>query len=117
MSEFINLCISKRYPFARIKRTIIHILANTKKDFAKQFLNSDITYIRLLGVSKKGQEYLNSIRKDIDVPLLSKFRGKNFALLQLEKQINYLYNCTKDQKYANAEYEKEHFIYPIRKEE
>ena len=116
MQEFINLCISKRYTFARIKRTIIHILVNTKKDFAKKFLNSDITYIRLLGVSKKGQEYLNSIRKDIEIPLLSKFRGKNFALLQLEKQVNYLYNYGKELDYSNKEYEKEHYIYPIRKE-
>ena len=117
MKEFIDMCISKRYTFARIKRTIIHILANTKKDFAKKFLNTNISYIRLLGVSNKGQEYLNSIRKEIEVPLLSKFRGKNFALLQFEKQVNYLYNATKSLSYAKDEYEKEHYIYPIRKSE
>lgn len=117
MEEFINLCVSKRYTFARIKRTIVHILVNTKKDFAKKFLNMDISYIRLLGVSKIGQEYINSIRKDIDVPLLSKFRGNSFPLLQLEKQVNYVYNSTKDNIYINKEYEKEHYIYPIRKGE
>jgi len=116
MNEFIESCISKRYTYARIKRTIVHILVNTKKEFAKKFLNMDITYIRLLGVSSRGQEYLNSIRKDIEVPLLSKFRGKAFPVLQLEKQVNYIYNQVKDTKYCNEEYEKEHYIYPLRKD-
>lgn len=116
MKEFIDMCISKRYTYARIKRTIIHILVNTKKDFAKKFLSNDITYIRLLGVTNKGQEYLNSIRKEIEIPLLSKFRGNSFPLLQLEKQVNYIYNSTKNNDYCNKEYEKEHYIYPIRKE-
>ena len=117
MNEFINACISKRYTYARIKRTIVHILVNTKKDFAKKFLNTDISYIRLLGVNEKGQQYLNSIRKEIDVPLLSKFRGKSFPVLQLEKQVNYVYNQIKDNIYSIGQYEKEHYIYPIRKGE
>lgn len=116
MNEFIDLCISKRYTYARIKRTIIHILANAKKDFAKQFLNSDITYIRLLGVSNKGQEYLKQIRKEMNVPILSKFRGNSFPLLQLEKRINYVYNSIKNNIFSNEEYEKEHYIYPLRKD-
>ena len=113
MNEFIESCISKRYTYARIKRTIIHILVNTKKDFAKKFLNMDITYIRLLGASKKGKEYLNSIRKDVEIPILSKFRGNAFPLLQLEKQVNYVYNQIKENIYVNKEYEKEHYIFPI----
>ena len=114
MEDFINLCISKRYTYARIKRTLIHILVNTKKDFAKKFLNMDITYIRLLGVSDKGQEYLNEIRKEMEVPLLSKFRGKSFPVLQFEKQVNYVFNSIKSNDIRNDEYEKEHYIYPLR---
>ena len=115
MQDFINACVSKRYTFARIKRTIVHILLNTKKDFAKRFLSKSITYVRLLGCSEKGEEYLKSIRKDLDIPLLSKFRGNSFPLLQFEKQVNYVYNWNKSSSYANEEYKKEHYIYPIRK--
>jgi predicted nucleotidyltransferase len=115
MEEFINKCVSKRYTFARIKRTIIHILLNTKKDFAKEVLSKDITYIRILGTNKKGQEYLNDIRKEVEVPILSKFRGNAYPVLQFEKQANLVYNITKDQDTINSEYEKEHYLYPIRK--
>ena len=115
MDEFINKCVSKRYTFARIKRTICHILLNTKKDFAKEFLNKDVTYIRILGVNKNGQEYLNEIRKDIEIPLLSKFKGNAYPVLQFEKQANLVYNITKNQETINLEYKKEHYLYPIRK--
>ena len=60
MDDFIGKCISKRYTHARIKRTICHILLNTKKDFAKEVLSKDVTYIRILGTNKKGQEYLGT---------------------------------------------------------
>lgn len=114
MNEFINLCVSKRYTFARIKRTIIHILLNTKKEFAKEYLNKNITYVRLLGVDKLGSEYLKEKRKEIEIPILSKFRGNSFSLLQYEKQATYTYACIKDEVFRSKLYEQEHFIFPIR---
>jgi cytidyltransferase-like protein len=114
MNEFINLCVSKRYTFARIKRTIIHILLNTKKDFAKEMLNQDIKYIRLLGIDSKGSDYLKEKRKDIEIPVLSKFRGNSFALLQYEKQATYTYACIKTEEIRSKLYEEEHFLFPIR---
>lgn len=114
MNEFIDLCVSKRYTFARIKRTIIHILLNTKKDFAKDYLSQKINYIRLLGIDKKGSEYLKEKRKEIEIPLLSKFRGNSFALLQYEKQATYTYACVKNEQIRSRLYEEEHFVFPIR---
>ena len=114
MDEFINKCVSKRYTFARIKRTLIHILLNTKKDFAKEYLNQKISYIRLLGIDEKGSEYLKEKRKEIEVPLLSKFRGNSFKLLQYEKQATYTYASIKSEKIRSELYEKEHYIFPIR---
>ena len=114
MNEFINACVSKRYTFARIKRTIVHILLNTKKDFAKENLNQDIKYIRLLGVDSKGSEYLKEKRKEIEIPVLSKFRGNSFTLLQYEKQATYTYACVKSEELRSKLYEEEHFVFPIR---
>ena len=115
MEEFINSCVSKRYTFARIKRTIVHIILNTKKNFAKDMLNEDIKYIRLLGIDKKGSEYLKEKRKEIEIPVLSKFRGNSFALLQYEKQATYAYASVKSETLRSKLYEEEHFFFPIRK--
>lgn len=114
MNKFINLCVSKRYTFARIKRTIIHLLINTKKEFAKEFLNKDIPYIRLLGIDKKGSEYLKEKRKEIEIPILSKFRGNSFSLLQYEKQATYAYASIKSENIKSKLYEEEHFLFPLR---
>lgn len=114
MNEFIELCVSKRYTFARIKRTIIHLLINTKKEFAKEFLNKDIGYIRLLGLDEKGSRYLKEKRKDLEIPVLSKFRGNSFSLLQYEKQATYAYASVKEETLRSKLYEEEHFIFPIR---
>lgn len=114
MNDFINSCVSKRYTFARIKRTIVHILLNTKKDFAKEMLSQNIKYVRLLGIDKKGSEYLKEKRKDIEVPVLSKFRGNSFALLQYEKQATYTYASVKSEELRSKSYEEEHFLFPIR---
>lgn len=114
MEEFINLCVSKRYTFARIKRTIVHILLNTKKEFAKEYLSQNIKYIRLLGIDRKGSEYLKEKRKEIEVHLLSKFRGNSFGLLQYEKQATYTYACVKNEEIRSKLYEEEHFVFPIR---
>lgn len=114
MSEFINLCVSKRYTFARIKRTIVHIILNTKKEYAKEMLNQDIKYVRLLGIDSKGSEYLKEKRKEIEIPLLSKFRGNSFSLLQYEKQATYSYASVKSEELRSKLYEEEHFVFPIR---
>lgn len=114
MEQFINLCVSKRYTFARIKRTIVHILLNTKKHFAKEMLNQNITYIRLLGVDQKGSEYLKEKRKEIEIPILSKFRGNSFSLLQYEKQATYTYASVKSEDLRSKLYEEEHYIFPLR---
>ena len=116
MNEFMNACVCKRYTFARIKRTIVHILLNTKKDFAREVLSQDIKYIRLLGFDSKGSEYLKEKRKEIEIPVLSKFRGNSFALLQYEKQATYTYASIKSEEVRSKLYEEEHFLFPIRKD-
>lgn len=116
MNEFINLCVSKRYTFARIKRTIIHIILNTKKEFAKEMLGQEIKYVRLLGIDSKGSKYLKEKRKEIEIPLLSKFRGNSFSLLQYEKQATYAYSSVKSEELRSKLYEEEHFVFPIRED-
>ncbi len=56
---------SKRYTYNKINRMLTHILLNIKKEDA----NLNVDYLRILGFNEKGKEYLNSIKKDIKLPL------------------------------------------------
>ena len=71
LDEFINKVRCKRYNINKIKRMLISILIGlTKNDVA---YNKEIKYIRILGFNKNGQKYLNKLKKEIDVPIYSKF--------------------------------------------
>ena len=60
------------------------------KDDAKNMRNID--YLRILGFSKKGQLYLNSIKKKVDVQILSKFKRNISQELELELKSSAIYS-------------------------
>lgn len=117
MQEFITKCTSKRYTAARIKRIIVHILVGTPKEEAKKILSSPPPYARILGINQKGMEYLSIKRKTIKIPVLNRFKGKEYPLLQLEKQASYVYYSKYPIEKQNRLWENEHCIYPIKKED
>ncbi|MCI6153293.1 MAG: nucleotidyltransferase [Fusobacterium perfoetens] len=85
--EFFNNLITKRYTIGRIQRILIHILLDiTKAD--TNYLKENIPYIRILGFSKKGREYLKTIEKNNDVKILTSF--KNIKKILNEKEIKFL---------------------------
>lgn len=59
--DFINNVNSKRYTSARVRRLIIEILLDLKKDLIKSSLNTP--YIRVLAMDDRGKEILNSIEE------------------------------------------------------
>ena len=60
---------SKRYSYNRIKRMLLHIITNTKKDY-----NTNVNYIRVLGLNNNGKKVLKDVKKGIDIPIITKFK-------------------------------------------
>ena len=71
INELINSIKTKRYTYNRLMRMFIHILIGYKKTDRNLIKNPE--YIRLLGFSEEGSIYLNSIKKDLDLPLVTKY--------------------------------------------
>ncbi len=66
IDEYIELIKTKRYTYNRLNRMFIHLLIGlTKKDNH----NLKLDYLKILGFNKNGQKYLNSIKKDIILPI------------------------------------------------
>ncbi|MDC3412816.1 nucleotidyltransferase [Aquibacillus sp. 3ASR75-11] len=83
---------TKRYTWTRLQRLFTHILTNTKKVTLKPYINeSRIPYIRLLGMSKTGQSYLNEQKKKIDVPMLTRIQHGIHPFLDLEERVSDAY--------------------------
>lgn len=71
IDELINSIKTKRYTYNRLMRMFIHILIGYKKSDRDLIVNP--VYIRLLGFSEDGSIYLNSIKKELDLPLVTKY--------------------------------------------
>ena len=65
--DFINYLKSKNYKNNRVKRMLIYILFDIKKDIINKIYDNDINFIRVLGYNNNGKEYLNKIKKNINI--------------------------------------------------
>ena len=74
----------------------------------------NINYIRILGLNKKGQNYLNKIKKDCSLPLISKFTREKDEMLELEYKVSLIY-CLEHINATNI-INDEFKAFPIRKE-
>ena len=90
LDDFINSVKSKRYTYNRLKRMFIHILC----DFTdyENSLCSDIHYIRVLGFNSSGKSFLNSVKKNCNVPIISNFSSLNDIMLDIEFRSTCVYS-------------------------
>lgn len=83
--EFMTKLKTKRYTWTRLQRMCTHLLTNTKKDIMLDVSSSKRSdYIRLLGMSRRGQHYLKQIKKDVELPILSKISGVESRMLEMD---------------------------------
>ena len=86
--ELVNNIKTKRYTYNKINRMFIHILTNLTK---KEASNLSIDYIRVLGFNSIGRSYLNKIKKDIDVKIVTNYKENISKLFDLEYRISCIY--------------------------
>ncbi|MBC1499552.1 nucleotidyltransferase [Listeria weihenstephanensis] len=85
--DFLAKTTTKRYSTSRIKRTALQILFQQRAhDTASQ------NYIRLLGMSANGQQYLSQIKKEISLPIVSTASKANPHLIQNDIRAGKLYS-------------------------
>lgn len=87
--ELISRIKSKRYTYNRLQRTLNAILCNFTKEKAAGFKN--ISYIRILGFNEKGRLYLSQIKKEVDVPIISKMSKNKDPMLAFELETTKIY--------------------------
>lgn len=82
---------TRRYTQARIKRSIMHMMLGTTKQDAPDFA---LPYIRILGMTRNGQAYLNKIKSRLNVELITKIGRERPPLLDLELRTSRLYGIS-----------------------
>ncbi len=88
LEELIKNIKTKRYTYNKIKRLLNHILLNIQKEDTK--LNID--YIRILGFNNKGKNYLNRIKKDMNIKPITKYKDTTSKILEIEKKVTKIHS-------------------------
>ena len=111
--ELINSVKTKNITYRKIARGLLYYLCDFTTDARNKM--SDITYIRILGISDNGRNYLNKIKKDCSLPIISKFTREKDNMLAFEYKTTIIYSLEYNNKYNVID--DEFKIFPIRKDE
>ena len=65
-------------------------MCNFTKEEAIKF--KEITYIRVLGFNDKGKIYLNTIKKNSTISIVTNPKNSNDEMLKLEHRVTNIYN-------------------------
>ncbi|MBD1379910.1 nucleotidyltransferase [Metabacillus arenae] len=112
---FMTSIKTKRYTWTRLQRLAVHILTRTTKNQMNDVIQA--SYIRLLGLSKGGQKYLNQMKKTVPIPIVSKLSSFEDPLITLDIKAAYAYSMAYNEPVTSAEIKNEFSIPPIRFDE
>ena len=104
--QLLELLITKRYTSAKIQRTLLYLLLNlTKEKVEKINPANGPQYIRILGFNELGREYLNKIKHQLDLPLITKIPRDKPAMLELDLKAAAIYELGfKEPAFIKEEY-------------
>lgn len=114
LEQFIQEVKTKRYTYNKLLRMAIHILCSFTKEEASN--NQNISYIRILGMNNYGREYLNKIKKEISIPVITACNKIKDEMLEIELRSTYIYTMALDKNIRKEIIKKEFSKKPIIKE-
>ncbi len=92
-NEFYKNVMTKRYTNARMQRVLSHILLKIDKELLDKTKNG-VTYVKLLGASTRGREYLKKKKEDINIKILSGLKNVSVILNHKERELlNFELTC------------------------
>lgn len=89
LDEFIHHIKSKNETYSKLKRMMLFILCGVTKEEAEFYKQHP--YIRILGFSEYGRQYLNQKKKQITIPLFTNYSDDKEHLLALDIRVNQIY--------------------------
>lgn len=79
---FMQMIKSKRYTWTRLQRMLTHIFTRYTYDLREQM--QEPSYLRLLGMTQKGRQYLRHHKKHFHYPVISKVSASTAPSLQFD---------------------------------
>lgn len=98
-TQFFDEILTKRYTVGRVQRILLHILLGITKEITEA-VKKDIPYLRVLGFTDKGREYIKKIKKeDENIKVLTSLKNitkileeENLELLNINEVAGRVYS-------------------------
>jgi predicted nucleotidyltransferase len=97
---FMEKLKTKRYTWTRLQRMCVHILTNTKKT-DMVMTTEKASYLRLLGMTLEGKEYLKKNKSQVSLPLISKLSAYKQKEILLDIKATQIYSLGVGNQLAN----------------
>ena len=111
LDELILKIKTKRYTYNKLNRMFTHILCNFTKEEADEFEN--IEYIRILGFSSNGRNYLKGVKDNTNIPIITNYSKLKNKMLELEFRSTCVYASILNENEKIKLIESEYKNYPI----
>lgn len=96
--DLVKYISNKRVTINKVNRILINIFVGLTKEESS---NKELSYIKILGLSKNGKKYYSKIKKDINIKVCNKFEKD---VMNTELKASYLYSIiTNDKSIFNSE--------------
>lgn len=102
LESLVSAVKTKRYTYNRIMRMLMHILIGLTKEDKEKLIHNE--YIRILGLNNAGQKYINEIKREINIPLVSRFTLLNSLVTDYELKSASIYKMLTDDDVLKFEY-------------
>ncbi|MDM5198757.1 nucleotidyltransferase [Fictibacillus enclensis] len=112
--SFMAALKTKRYTWTRLQRMCLHILNHISRPDAEAALKEGPPYLRILGMSDVGQCYLNAVKKQTDLPVLTTLSKMQHPLIDLEKRVSAVYFGGYPQTVLTKKIKEEYSTPPLR---
>lgn len=90
--DLVKYISNKRVTINKVNRILINIFVGLTKEEAN---NKELSYIKILGLSKNGKKYYSKIKKDINIKVCNKFEKD---IMNTELKASYLYSIITNNK-------------------
>ena len=100
-NELVMNIKTKRYTYNKINRILIAILLDIKKED-----NTKDVYLKILGFNNNGRNYLNKIKKNINIDIFTNYKPNKLNILDLEYKSTFIYSLiTNNSSLIKREYQ------------
>ncbi len=87
VEDIITKITSKRIASSRVRRLLVHLLLDIKKDMIVKSKNHKLGYVRILGSNQRGFDIINKIKDSSTLEIINKFSEINKVTNDLDKTI------------------------------